>query len=485
MRFVPPHANPGPNPAAPYRNAEPGQYPGSRISAEFPNAVIAELVAVIQAGGIEPSQADNTQLLQALNARYAVKIHGHVVGDVAGLPTELANRPLGDAVTQVGFLGGNVAQPYFRKNTGGDYVLQPHLGFTPVRQGGGPGQTGNQINIGHSATGPRLSVDGTNYGEFSFNGHVHDAGAIASGTLADARHATRLGVGGAYVTNLDTVFNTGWYSCGPGTTGAPTPGAYYSVHALAFDPNYWVVQWAIDGTTRATGNSKMFFRTFQGGGVGWSAWVRWYGTESELDTRYRQTRGLTAFQTAGAYSFTVPADVSFVFVELVGGGGGGGGAVSAAGSGGGGGAGGFASGWVGVTPGQVITVTVGAGGAGGVAADGAAGGNGGSTSFGAAMSATGGVGGLLSSAFGNGGGIGGAGAGGQITRSGGDGTDGAPAAYWLVKGGDGAASAFGGGGRAATTTGFSGKAPGAGGGAKYNGDGNGGAGADGAVLVRW
>lgn len=37
--------------------------------------------------------------------------------------------------------------------------VQPALGYTPVRQGGGPSQLGNQVNIGYDGSGIRGSVD--------------------------------------------------------------------------------------------------------------------------------------------------------------------------------------------------------------------------------------------------------------------------------------------------------------------------------------
>lgn len=98
--------------------------------------------------------------------------------------------------------------------------------------------------------------------------------------------------------------------------------------------------------------------------------------------------GLTVFTTSG--NFTVPA--STLIVELVGGGGGGGRSSTTTPACGGGG-GGYARKIItGLTPGNVIAVTIGAAGAKGASSntDGAAGGT---TSFGAHASATGGAGG--------------------------------------------------------------------------------------------
>ncbi|HMK46865.1 MAG TPA: hypothetical protein VK436_09585 [Methanocella sp.] len=109
------------------------------------------------------------------------------------------------------------------------------------------------------------------------------------------------------------------------------------------------------------------------------------------------------YTTAGTYTFTVPAGLTSLNVTLIGGGGGGGGGNYGAsmyqygGSGGGGGSGYMTTKTnLAVTPGQAITVTVGAGGAGGApvySGNGNGGGTGGTSSFGMANTASGGGGG--------------------------------------------------------------------------------------------
>lgn len=238
--------------------------------------------------------------------------------------------------------------------------------------------------------------------------------------------------------------------------------------------------------------------------AGQLASIQYDGTAWQVDglkTSQQPPRNLQAYSTAGTYTFTVPTGVYKVFARVVGGGGG------AAGVGthpdlslrpqGAGGAGGAAEGWVSVSPGQNITVTVGAGGAGGAKspltanANGGSGGTGGTSSFGAFMSATGGGGGVNMS-----GGLGGDGSGGQITFVGGMGGDAFSVASDAIKiGGLGGASLLGGGGRASTlylSNVVNGKAPGSGGGSVYterdageNGGGWGGTGKDGIVIVQW
>jgi len=97
------------------------------------------------------------------------------------------------------------------------------------------------------------------------------------------------------------------------------------------------------------------------------------------------TAGYFGWATAGSYTWTVPAGVYWIALEVAGGGGGGAGANgNLVFAGGGGGASGVALSVLPVTPGDVLTVTVGAGGVAGVAAHSptpgiTAGGNGGSS----------------------------------------------------------------------------------------------------------
>lgn len=195
--------------------------------------------------------------------------------------------------------------------------------------------------------------------------------------------------------------------------------------------------------------------------------------------------GFEAFLSSG--TFTVPAGVFSVLVTCVGGGGGGSGCQSFSStpantnaSGGGGGAGGTAIGIYAVTPGQGITVTVGAGATQGS--------TGGTSSFGSFCSATGGQGSVFTATAVSPGGAGGTGSGGDSNIDGGDGSDGQNASFVLA--GNGGASIFGGGGRAGAHGGEPGSAVGSGGGGAYDAlatgvNYTGGTGANGVVLVRW
>lgn len=104
-------------------------------------------------------------------------------------------------------------------------------------------------------------------------------------------------------------------------------------------------------------------------------------------------RGWKLFNVTGVYTWTVPAGVTKVWVEVIGGGGGGARSAVVPGPSGGGG-GGVALKLVDLTGVSSVTVTVGVGGPGAVTME-AIGGNGGASAFGGYCSASGGQGGVI------------------------------------------------------------------------------------------
>lgn len=213
----------------------------------------------------------------------------------------------------------------------------------------------------------------------------------------------------------------------------------------------------------------------------------------------RQPVGDQLFTTTGTNTFTVPADVYFISAVCIGGGGGGGDGTSTTPTNGGGG-GGLA--WISnlpVTPGEVLTVTVGAGGLGG-AATGTAGlsriargatnlvtANGGTNATNA-TNATATAGGTFtfdasvigSAGIGTGGGVGGTG--GNSTGTGNYSGGGGGAAGYSGNGGaggngvtasaaDGASGSGGGGGGGEASDGTSNSSAGGGGGTNVDGEG--------------
>lgn len=130
--------------------------------------------------------------------------------------------------------------------------------------------------------------------------------------------------------------------------------------------------------------------------------------------------GIIAWQNAGTYSWTVPAGVTRLYVEAWGAGGGGGFGASPNPHGGGGGAGGGSIKVWTVTPGQTVTIVVGAKGAGGVGPANANGGDGGLSTVtigGTTITGLGGFGGLSGAL--PGGGAGGGAYGGDVFFCGG------------------------------------------------------------------
>ncbi len=211
--------------------------------------------------------------------------------------------------------------------------------------------------------------------------------------------------------------------------------------------------------------------------------------------------------TAGTYSWTCPAGVTSVTVEVWGGGGGGGGASTVTASGGGGGGGGYSKGTVSVTPGTVYTnaVVVGAAGTGGTSA-GTNGNPGGQSSFtgdaGATVTANGGLGGTGKTTAGGGaGGAGGAGStytggagytGVTSTGGGGGGSAGTASNGTTPTGSTGAVAVTGGGPGGNGGANAVGSAPatgpggGGGGGGRSNGGGKaGGTGFDGKIVLTY
>lgn len=69
---------------------------------------------------------------------------------------------------------------------------QNNLGFTPIQQGGGAGQSSNKVYIGWSGTRLKCQIDSTDMGNFVFDGHLasasvnyaNSAGSVAWGNVS-------------------------------------------------------------------------------------------------------------------------------------------------------------------------------------------------------------------------------------------------------------------------------------------------------------
>jgi hypothetical protein len=201
------------------------------------------------------------------------------------------------------------------------------------------------------------------------------------------------------------------------------------------------------------------------------------------------THNLAVFGPTTQGGWQVPSGVTGVKVRIWGGGGAGGAGFS--GPGGGGSGGGYCEGFYSVTPGEMMTITVGNGGAG-------SGQSGGTSSFGALASATGGQAGAdgTPTGSGSGGAAGGVGSGSGLSVNGSPGgpafglpANGSVAAAWMSGAGGGS---FGSAGAVSvvssaggvTLAGVNGVSPGAGGSGGIEA-GLGGSGGPGLVLVEW
>lgn len=240
--------------------------------------------------------------------------------------------------------------------------------------------------------------------------------------------------------------------------------------------------------------SLLFFLSFQ-----------LFGIAGNVNAQSPQT-----FNSSG--TFTVPAGTTQITVQAWGGGGGAGGGATNSRGGGGGGA--YAATTnLAVTPGNIITVTVGAGGAAGSGSSAANGTSGGASSFGTQVVAAGGNYGQSGGAGGVGGSIGastgvtlrsggnggnradnyGGGGGGQAGCSAASGTagqNGSNPAGGIAGGQTGntgicVSTGAGGNGGATSINGNNGNAPGGGGGSKGTGSSQSGNGATGRVVITW
>jgi hypothetical protein len=332
--------------------------------------------------------------------------------------------------------GGTGGTTYIYTAAGTYYLLGGIGGY------GGPGDAGNLYNGGTQTT-TNTSLTGV---------AVHQGGNATSGLG---------GYGGA------------------GITGSNQPGQYYS-EGGAYHTELNAVNYGGGGAAGYYG----YLRQDQGKHPGW-------GGTGKAGAVYFSWGSSQTFTTVGTTSFTVPNFVTQITVTGVGGGGAGGGGRDTGCQDDKGGAGGGSSGVTvvgqtySVTPGQVLSVYV---GAGGTYVQGAAGNNGGAS----------GITGIVNLPGGNGGG------GGEMCSylndgvyygggaSAGSGSVAGSSGYYWCNGGAGGSGAYGTGGAAtAQTNGNNGTGYGAGGSGGSSGNMNGGGscrggnGAQGFIQINW
>lgn len=140
----------------------------------------AELVSGENLGTALGKLAAAVRLLLTHKVQQATAtILGHVKLSDSAAITEKGVYAL-DAVEKNASVEGTLANKIEKK--------QNSLGFTPIQQGGGINQGTNKVYIGWNGA-LWCTVDGTNIGAFSFQGHTHDyAGSNKAGGAANAAY---------------------------------------------------------------------------------------------------------------------------------------------------------------------------------------------------------------------------------------------------------------------------------------------------------
>jgi hypothetical protein len=133
---------------------------------------------------------------------------------------------------------------------------QNALGFSPVQQGTGVGQGGNTIKIGHDGTGPRITVDATDFGRVWTN--LGMATALTSpgyhlfpnGLLLQWGNTGTLGTG---ITDISFPrFFSQAFAVTLGSQGAATLPRFHCVTAV--NPQFFTIKaWSDAGADSTTG----------------------------------------------------------------------------------------------------------------------------------------------------------------------------------------------------------------------------------------
>ncbi|WP_025128916.1 hypothetical protein [Pseudomonas sp. PH1b] len=150
---------------------------GSLIPASWGNGVTTEILNVLKAASIVPDELNNDQLYKAINK---------IVAE-SGITKEDLNKKADKATTLAGY-GINNA---YTKDEANNKFMAP-LGFPPVQQGTGIGQTSSAIKIGWSAGGQlKATADTTDLGHFWMSHNFNPSSKADASAVAQATEAAR------------------------------------------------------------------------------------------------------------------------------------------------------------------------------------------------------------------------------------------------------------------------------------------------------
>jgi hypothetical protein len=279
--------------------------------------------------------------------------------------------------TSAGSLSGTI--PTWNQSTTGNAATATYATSAGSLSGTIP--TWNQSTTGNAATATKLAAT-KNINGVAFDGSadinitaIADAGTLSGTTLNSTITGSSLTSVGTITTGIWSATNIGIAHGGTNTNATPTAGAIVYGNGTAY-------------AISAAGTSGQYL---QSAGTGAPIWAQ-PGPAS-----------IQVLSTSGTY--TTPAGVKAIIIELVGGGGGSGAIAAAAGNNngtvsGGGGSGSYTRALI-TNPASSYTYIIGLGGT--ASAIGVAGGNGGATSFNAGtITAPGGTGGAAGSTLANG-----------------------------------------------------------------------------------
>jgi hypothetical protein len=340
----------------------------------FDGSADITITAIADAGTLSGTTLNGTILnssLTSVGTLASLTVTNPITGSVTG------NAATATYATSAGSLSGTI--PTWNQSTTGNAATATYATSAGSLSGTIP--TWNQSTTGNAATATKLAAT-KNINGVAFDGSadisitaIADAGTLSGTTLNSTITGSSLTSVGTITTGIWSATNIGIAHGGTNTNATPTAGAIVYGNGTAY-------------AISAAGTSGKYL---QSAGTGAPIWAQ-PGPAS-----------IQVLNTSGTY--TTPAGVKAIIIELVGGGGGSGAIAAANGNNngtvsGGGGSGSYTRALI-INPVSSYTYIIGLGGT--ASAIGVAGGNGGATSFNAGtITAPGGTGGAAGSTLANG-----------------------------------------------------------------------------------